>query len=74
MNTKTRRNDSQATKDFWAKVQREDREADAKGEGKALIPCGWCDTPVIVDEDNGQIVYCSDDHAAANDYIEAKAL
>ncbi len=30
---KNRRNDSQATKDFWAKVNREDRIADLRGEG-----------------------------------------
>lgn len=32
------------------------------------IPCGWCDVPVDVDEDNGQVVYCTEDHARMDVY------
>ncbi len=32
------------------------------------IPCGWCDEPVLVEEDHGQVVYCSDTHERANVY------
>jgi hypothetical protein len=28
-----------------------------------MIPCGWCDAPVEVEDDHGQVVYCSDVHA-----------
>lgn len=38
------------------------------------IPCGWCDTPVVVTEDHGQVVYCSDDHARADEYNDGKTL
>ena len=32
------------------------------------IPCGWCDAPVPVVADRGQVVYCSDDHERMNTY------
>jgi hypothetical protein len=34
-----------------------------------MIPCGWCDAPVEVEDDHGQVVYCSDVHARLNSYI-----
>lgn len=32
------------------------------------VPCGWCDAPVPVDADRGQVVYCSPDHARMDGY------
>jgi hypothetical protein len=36
------------------------------------IPCGWCDAPVAVDDDRGQVVYCSPDHERASGYVPAE--
>lgn len=38
------------------------------------IPCGWCDEPVVVEDDHGQVVYCSEDHKKADTYTTEKAL
>lgn len=38
------------------------------------IPCGWCDEPVAVEDDHGQVVYCSDEHAAMDEYHPDGAL
>ena len=35
------------------------------------IPCGWCDEPVIVSDDHGQIVYCTETHERLNGYVPA---
>lgn len=32
------------------------------------IPCGWCDKPVPVASDHGQVVYCSPEHERSNRY------
>ena len=54
MKNTDRRNDSQATKNFWANIRRENRIADLRGEGhsEATIAailagraCGNCGSP-----------------------------
>lgn len=32
------------------------------------IPCGWCDQPVAVADDRGQVVYCSETHQRLDRY------
>ena len=36
---------------------------------ETTIPCGWCDEPVSVVEDHGQVVYCSEAHAQSDCYV-----
>lgn len=36
---------------------------------EVTIPCGWCDEPVQVTDDHGQVVYCSEAHQQANVYV-----
>ena len=36
---------------------------------ETTIPCGWCDEPVAVNEDHGQVVYCSDTHKRLDGYV-----
>jgi hypothetical protein len=38
--------------------------------GSTSLPCGWCDAPVPVVEDRGQVVYCSDACKRADVYVE----
>lgn len=40
----------------------------ATNETPETIPCGWCDEPVQVDTDHGQVVYCSDAHQRSDRY------
>lgn len=41
---------------------------------ETTVPCGWCDEPVIVVEDHGQLVYCTEAHALANVYVPVDVL
>lgn len=36
---------------------------------ETTIPCGWCDEPVVVENDHGQVVYCSEAHARLDGYV-----
>jgi hypothetical protein len=38
------------------------------------VPCGWCDEPVIVSDDHGQIVYCTETHERLDGYVPVDAL
>lgn len=52
-----------------AAMQRCQRKIARRQAARPTIPCGWCDRPVPVDADDGQVVYCSDDHERADTYV-----
>ena len=49
----TKRTDSKATKDFWTKINLEDRIADAKGEGRCA--------KVYTSRDGGSQLVCTEE-------------
>jgi len=65
--TTGRRSDSKATRDFWARINREDRAADARGNGRPdrapdpMTLCNSCDAaPALPTSVAGYCAKCMD--------------